>query len=73
DSDLIIQIPNSYGIASSLTTFMVRADQKKYVAFINGIKEGKTWQESLKDSYNATPEQLVTEYGRAIGIPGLQP
>jgi hypothetical protein len=73
DSDQIIQIPNSYGIASSLTTFMVRADQKKYVAFIDGIKEGKTWQESLKDSYDATPEQLVNEYGRSIGIPGLQP
>jgi hypothetical protein len=73
DSDQIIQIPNSYGIASSLTTFMVRADQKKYVAFIDGIKEGKTWQESLKDSYNATPEQMVTEYGRAIGVPDLQP
>jgi hypothetical protein len=73
DSDLIIKIPNSYGIASSLTTFMIQADQKKYVTFIDGIKEGKTWQESLKDSYNATPEQLVTEYGRSIGIPGLQP
>ena len=73
DSDLIIKIPDSYGMASSLTTFMIRADQKKYVAFIEGVKEGKTWQESLKDSYHATPEQLVTEYGRSIGIPDLKP
>jgi hypothetical protein len=73
DSDPISKIPDSYGMASSLTTFMIRADQKKYVAFIDGIKEGKTWQESLKDSYHATPEQLVTEYGRSIGIPDLKP
>jgi len=73
DSNSIIEIDHSYGMASSLTTFMIRADQKKYVAFIDGIKEGKTWQESLKDSYHATPEQLVTEYGRSIGIPDLKP
>jgi hypothetical protein len=73
DSDPISKIPDSYGMASSLTTFMIRADQKKYVALIDGIKEGKTWQESLKDSYHATPEQLVTEYGRSIGIPVLKP
>ena len=64
---------NSYGMASSLTTFLVRADQKKYVAFIDGIKEGKSWQESLKDSYHATVEQMVTEFGRSIGIPDLKP
>ena len=73
DSDRIIDIPNSYGMASSLTTFLVKADQKKYVTFINGIKEGKTWQDSLKDAYHGTVEQMVTEYGRAIGIPDLKP
>jgi len=73
DSKRIAEIPDSYGIASSLTTFLVRADQKKYVDFINGIKEGKRWQESLKDSYHATVEQLVTAYGRSIGIPDLRP
>jgi hypothetical protein len=73
DADPIIEIPNSYGMASSLTTFLVRADQKKYVAFINGIKEGKSWQDSLKDAYHGTVEQMVAEYGRAIGIPDLKP
>ena len=73
DAKRIIDVPHSYGMASSLTTFLVKADQKKYVDFINGIKEGKTWQDSLKDSYHATVEQLVTAYGRSIGIPDLQP
>ena len=73
DSSRIIEIPNSYGMASSLTTFLVKSDQRKYVAFINGIKEGKTWQESLKDSYHAAVEQMVAEYGRSIGIPDLKP
>ncbi len=73
DADPIIEIPNSYGMASSLTTFLVRADQKKYVAFINGIKEGKSWQDSLKDAYHGSVEQMVSGYGRAIGIPDLKP
>jgi hypothetical protein len=64
---------HSYGIASSLTAFLVRKDQKKYVSFINGIKEGKSWQESLKDSYHVASEQLASEYGRSIGIPDLKP
>ncbi len=73
DAKRIIDIPHSYGMASSLTTFLVKADQKKYVDFINGIKEGKKWQDSLKDAYHVTVEQMVSAYGRSIGIPDLQP
>lgn len=62
-----------YGAASSLNDFMIHANQKAYVAFIEGIKEGLDWQESLQQSYHATPAQLVAAYGRAIGVPGLRP
>jgi len=62
-----------YGVASNLCEFMIRSDPKAYVNFIEGMKEGLTWQESLEEAYNATPEQLVASYGRAIGIPNLRP
>jgi hypothetical protein len=62
-----------YGVASSLNNFMIRANQKAYVAFIEGIKEGLDWQESLQQSYHTTPAQLVAAYGQAIGVPGLRP
>jgi hypothetical protein len=62
-----------YGVASSLNNFMIRANQKAYVAFIEGMKEGLDWQESLQQSYHTTPAQLVAAYGQAIGVPGLRP
>ncbi len=62
-----------YGMASSLTGFLIGIDKRKYADFIDGIKQGKTWEQSLKDSYQSTPNQLVAAYGRAIGIPDLQP
>lgn len=62
-----------YGIASTLADYMIRTDKKAYVKFIEGMKEGMTWEESLKASYKATPEQLVSSYGAAIGVPDLRP
>lgn len=62
-----------YGMASNLSNFLITTDKKKYAEFINGMKEGKTWQESLKDAYRATPEQLLATYGRTIGVPELKP
>lgn len=62
-----------YGLASNLADFMIRTDKDAYVKFIEGMKEGLTWEESLKASYNATPQQLVATYGRAIGVPDLRP
>jgi len=62
-----------YGMASSLTSFLIQTDRKKYADFVDGIKQGIPWEESLKQAYKSTPEQLVSAYGRAIGIPGLQP
>ena len=61
-----------YGMASSLTDFLISTDEGKYAEFIDGIKQGKDWEQSLKDAYDATPQQLATAYGRAIGIPDLR-
>lgn len=62
-----------YGMASSLTSFLINTDKRKYADFIDGIKQGKTWETSLSDAYKATPEQLIGAYGRTIGVPDLKP
>jgi hypothetical protein len=62
-----------YGVASTLADYMIRTDKKAYVKFIEGMKEGLSWEESLMASYKATPQQLVSSYGQAIGVPDLKP
>ena len=61
-----------YGIASGLVKFLVARDRKKFTAFVRGIKEGLTAEESLKESFNASPAELLAAYGRAVGVPGLK-
>ncbi|MFM8435429.1 MAG: hypothetical protein ACKOBP_08845 [Planctomycetia bacterium] len=65
--------PDQYGIASSLVRFMVARDRKKFAAFVQGIKEGLSVEESLAESYRASLADLVRAYGKAIGIPDLTP
>jgi hypothetical protein len=62
-----------YGIASSLTDFLLRTDPKRYRRLIEGIKDGLSWQDSLQRSYGLTPEQLTQRYGASIGVPALKP
>ncbi len=62
-----------YGVASSLTEFMLRWDAKAYRAMIDGVKEGMGWEESLKKAYGVTPEELTERFGRKVGVPGLKP
>jgi hypothetical protein len=62
-----------YGIAASMTQFLLTTDANAYRAMITGIKEGHTWREALELTYGVTPEELVAAYGRAVGLPGLRP
>lgn len=62
-----------YGIASHLTQFMIKQNKKRYVAFINGIKDGQPWEQSLEKNYGTTLSRLVEFYGRSIGIRSLKP
>lgn len=61
-----------YGVASSMTNFLINQDSAAYTRFIQGIKEGLSWQDSLKEHYQATPEEMIAGYGRAIGVPNLR-
>jgi hypothetical protein len=64
--------PWQYGTASSITDFLIRTNKASYTRFIQGIKEGLKWEESLKAAFKITPEQLVVNYGQAIGVPDLR-
>jgi len=60
-----------YGIASGLVKFMVARDRKRFAAFVRGIKEGMTVEESLQTSFDASLADLLTAYGKAVGVPTL--
>lgn len=65
--------PIQYGMATHLTDYLIRRDKLKYAQWINGMKEGKSWEESLRDAYGLTQPQLLAEFGAAIGVPDLRP
>lgn len=65
--------PWQYGVASGLTTYMIKQHKKGYVAFINGIKDGVSWKESLATNYGVALKRLVLFYGKSIGIKSLVP
>jgi hypothetical protein len=62
-----------YGVASSMNRFLLQSDRQAYVVFIEGLKDGLKWDEALHEAYGGTPEELVSQYGLWIGVPGLQP
>jgi hypothetical protein len=62
-----------YPVARTLTEFMIRQNKPGYVEFINGIKDGMTWDEAMKDKYGVTVDQLVNAYGISMTVAGLKP
>lgn len=62
-----------YGVASSINRFLLQTDRRKYAHFIELLKEGLKWDEALQQAYGGTPAELVSQYGRWIGVPGLVP
>lgn len=62
-----------YGPARMLTEFMIAQDKKRYANFINGIKDGKTWQQSLTEIYGVELSRLVSAFGNTVGVRNLTP
>lgn len=60
-----------YPVAETLTQFMIRENKKNYVDFINGIKDGLDWEDSLDHRYKAPLDRLLPAYGAWIGVKGL--
>lgn len=59
-----------YPIAETFCQFMIRRSKKAYVGFIDGIKEGKPWQQSLESSYKMPLGKLVAAYVEWINRKG---
>ncbi len=62
-----------YGVAASLTDFMIRKNKSGYVAFVNGIKAGTHWRQSLEENYGTDIDRLVAAFGRSLRIRSLEP
>ncbi|MGB7159306.1 MAG: hypothetical protein WBD40_14655 [Tepidisphaeraceae bacterium] len=70
--------PWQYPVAATLAEFMIKANKKNYVAFIDGIKDGMKWQDALTQKYGAPLDRLIEAYGaeyniRGMGGPNQQP
>ena len=65
--------PWHYGVASAMVQLLLQKSPDQFRLFFNGIKEGLTWEDSLMRAYGITPQELVTAYGQAIGVPNLRP
>jgi hypothetical protein len=58
-----------YGVAYQVTKLMIGVAPMRYGLFIDGIKEGKSVEESLKETYGWTFAKLAQVYGQAVGLP----
>lgn len=63
---------HQYGIAYTMTDFMIAANKKGYVKFINGIKAGTPWEQALKENFKSI-DLLVSLYGQHMGVRDLKP
>lgn len=55
-----------YPVAETLTVFMIKSNKKNYVDFINGMKDGLSWKESLEQKYQAKLDDLLNSYAKSI-------
>jgi hypothetical protein len=57
-----------YPIAETLTTWLIHKDSRGYLDFINGIKDGKSWEESLKVNMKLSKDRMMSEYAKAMEL-----
>jgi len=62
-----------YDMGSHLINYLVQLDPGRFRGFLIFIKEGDTPEEALSRSYGLTYPELLTQYGRSIGLAKLQP
>jgi hypothetical protein len=61
-----------YPIARTLCEYMIRQNKEGYVDFINGIKDGLSWEESLNQKYGVGMDKLLGAYGLSMGVQDLK-
>jgi hypothetical protein len=62
-----------YGAASSLVELLLRIDPKKYRQLIDGIKEGLSSEDALREAFGFGFVELTRRYGLLARVPNLQP
>lgn len=58
----------AYPVAETLCAYMIRQNKRNYVDFINGIKDGLTWEQSLEQRYKAPRQRLAQAYRASLGL-----
>lgn len=61
-----------YPLAETLCAWMIHHDRKGYLDFINGIKDGQKWEESLKSNFKLTRDKMISDYAKAMGLKPLR-
>ncbi len=61
-----------YPIAESICALMIRENRRGYLDFINGIKDGQDWEKSLKANFKMTPDKLLGDYAKSIGMKSIK-
>jgi len=60
-------LPRSqYTVAGGLAEFMIEHSATSYVRFLDGIKDGKPWAESLEEAYHMDHRRLTLRYKTRI-------
>ncbi|MBN2579817.1 MAG: hypothetical protein JXB10_12590 [Pirellulales bacterium] len=70
-----------YGAAASMVDFLLRSPGASrrgksavpFHQFVELIKDGVPWEESLQRAYGMTPAELTWNFGKSLGIPNLRP
>ena len=62
-----------YGAASSLVELLLRIDPKKYRQLIDGVKEGLSSEDALREAFGFGFVELTQRYGQLAHVPNLQP
>lgn len=57
-----------YPVAENLAAFMIAANKKGYVAFINGVKDGTPPEESLEKNFGADRDRMTAAYIESLGV-----
>jgi hypothetical protein len=65
--------PTSTRHTSTSKSRHVKPENLPFRKFIDGIKDGEPWEDSLKKAYGMTPTELARNYGQIMGIANLRP
>lgn len=59
--------PAYYGASQSVVRFLINADRKKFIRFVELIKAGKSDEDALKESFGWDHRQLLALWVRSLG------